>query len=316
VTVSDPRDIYELANDDDGRERWLGRRPDPDAPDEPDAASSDQPADDSRIDPEAYAYDVTDPDAPPAEQASPTPAPTPAPAPEVAPASGPGYDLAEPEPDPRDSAGLTGGGAGGRPLPRGTLPQRPAPSEPLVRDGPIFPDADRYCLECGYNLRGLHEPRCPECGGWFDPERPTTYYAKGDVSQELLRQDKTVRLTLYIVLGIVFVAGLPIVYMASDLFPGNFRWLGPMLVVTPWSALCAYALLWLVEHDRLVTLAAYLIAGIAFGLGLGLVAAIVGTVSHLVAAHAFSFEIGYLLLGAMGGLFAGFVRRYNTLSAI
>jgi len=27
-----------------------------------------------------------------------------------------------------------------------------------------------HCLECGYNLTGLSEPRCPECGVPFDPE--------------------------------------------------------------------------------------------------------------------------------------------------
>ncbi len=27
-----------------------------------------------------------------------------------------------------------------------------------------------YCFECGYDLRELPEPRCPECGTRFDPE--------------------------------------------------------------------------------------------------------------------------------------------------
>lgn len=27
------------------------------------------------------------------------------------------------------------------------------------------------CIECGYSLRGLADPRCPECGRSFDPER-------------------------------------------------------------------------------------------------------------------------------------------------
>ncbi len=28
---------------------------------------------------------------------------------------------------------------------------------------------DRRCCECDYNLHGLNEPRCPECGTPFDP---------------------------------------------------------------------------------------------------------------------------------------------------
>ncbi|MHC4698460.1 MAG: hypothetical protein ACYTFA_17140 [Planctomycetota bacterium] len=36
------------------------------------------------------------------------------------------------------------------------------------------PDAAR-CKTCGYALRGLCDPRCPECGGPFDPNDSTTY---------------------------------------------------------------------------------------------------------------------------------------------
>ena len=32
-----------------------------------------------------------------------------------------------------------------------------------------------YCLGCGYDLRGLPEPRCPECGRPFDPGDPPTF---------------------------------------------------------------------------------------------------------------------------------------------
>ena len=35
----------------------------------------------------------------------------------------------------------------------------------VVRRGPTG-----HCEQCGYDLRGLPEPRCPECGTPFDPE--------------------------------------------------------------------------------------------------------------------------------------------------
>ncbi len=46
-------------------------------------------------------------------------------------------------------------------LPRVTFWPRPG-----ARDGPI--QRDVYCEKCGYNLRGLKEPVCPECGATFN----------------------------------------------------------------------------------------------------------------------------------------------------
>jgi hypothetical protein len=37
------------------------------------------------------------------------------------------------------------------------------------------PGPQAYCLGCRYNLRGLTEPRCPECGRAFDPGDPRTW---------------------------------------------------------------------------------------------------------------------------------------------
>lgn len=34
------------------------------------------------------------------------------------------------------------------------------------------------CRSCGYDLSGLAEHRCPECGRGFDPEKPETFLRK------------------------------------------------------------------------------------------------------------------------------------------
>src|SRR5688500_1556337 len=39
-------------------------------------------------------------------------------------------------------------------------------------DPPPAEDVSRYCGNCGYDLRGSAEPRCPECGMAFDPAGP------------------------------------------------------------------------------------------------------------------------------------------------
>ena len=39
--------------------------------------------------------------------------------------------------------------------------------------GPVPRDPDgRSCVNCGYDLRGLVRPRCPECGLTFDADQP------------------------------------------------------------------------------------------------------------------------------------------------
>ncbi len=35
-----------------------------------------------------------------------------------------------------------------------------------------------HCLNCGYNLRGLPENRCPECGQPFNPDDSETYRSR------------------------------------------------------------------------------------------------------------------------------------------
>lgn len=38
--------------------------------------------------------------------------------------------------------------------------------------------APRRCLDCGYIIDHLPEPRCPECGKDFDPNKPETYWIR------------------------------------------------------------------------------------------------------------------------------------------
>jgi predicted amidophosphoribosyltransferase len=44
-----------------------------------------------------------------------------------------------------------------------------------------------FCIECGYPLDGLPEPRCPECGRAFDPDDPESYREDVGVLQSLYR---------------------------------------------------------------------------------------------------------------------------------
>ena len=43
------------------------------------------------------------------------------------------------------------------------------------------------CLDCGYKLRALPEPRCPECGRVFDPADPETMKVPAYAKAPLMR---------------------------------------------------------------------------------------------------------------------------------
>jgi hypothetical protein len=66
----------------------------------------------------------------------------------------------------------------------------------------------RYCLNCGYALRGLTESQCPECGRLFDPQNPRTTAAhpeqKGLIV--LAHAGKTLTILLGVAAGVAFIA--------------------------------------------------------------------------------------------------------------
>jgi hypothetical protein len=90
------------------------------------------------------------------------------------------------------------------------LPMEPSPPEPLPADHlrapeqePVAPASPTqpepppvpvplnftgYCLNCSYNLRGLSEARCPECGRRFRPGAPSTYSLKPRSQSAALKQ--------------------------------------------------------------------------------------------------------------------------------
>ncbi len=44
----------------------------------------------------------------------------------------------------------------------------------------------KRCLDCGYILDHLPEPRCPECGRTFDPEDPRTFRSNADCEPRII----------------------------------------------------------------------------------------------------------------------------------
>jgi hypothetical protein len=70
------------------------------------------------------------------------------------------------------------------------------------------------CRQCGYDLRGLADNRCPECGCEFDAGHPN--FAAADIHSEppsASRPKSRLALTLLIVLPLVALQVLGIVYL-------------------------------------------------------------------------------------------------------
>ena len=73
------------------------------------------------------------------------------------------------------------------------------------------------CKNCGYSLRGLYDPRCPECGALFDPDDPTTYTVR---HARRLVDNRWIPLFSCCILGVVGCLLLRIPVQLLVLFPG------------------------------------------------------------------------------------------------
>lgn len=87
----------------------------------------------------------------------------------------------------------------------------------------MAPPETMYCLDCGYDVRGLPENRCPECGRAFDPDDSTTF---------LCSQVDGRRYLTWALLGLFgMVVPIPMArLLASVLLPGWVLGLGVLIV--------------------------------------------------------------------------------------
>lgn len=72
----------------------------------------------------------------------------------------------------------------------------------------------QQCLDCGYDLRGLPEPRCPECGRGFNPDDPATY--RSTLQREPLSNTRLWGATASFFLAFATIMSMP---LANDLNP-------------------------------------------------------------------------------------------------
>lgn len=118
--------------------------------------------------------------------------------------------------------------------------------EPLAPAGePLRLPEHASCRKCGYQLRGLTDPRCPECGRAFNPNWPYSYY---DPVRQAALWEARARLVSWSYVAATALLTLFVLYQASipqDLV-GTARLLclaapGVLLLSAADCAMCAVA---------------------------------------------------------------------------
>ncbi len=132
------------------------------------------------------------------------------------------------------------------------MTQSPAPTN----------DADRFCLGCGYNLRGLPRGDCPECGQWFDPNLEITYAGQPPMPAP---PRPRLRPATAIAAAVTLIAlGRLVIYtLDADTAVCVYVSIYPL-----WLLGCILLIMSVVRNETLTGLVTWMLAGIGIGLAL------------------------------------------------
>ena len=162
----------------------------------------------------------------------------------------------------------------------------PEQSEPLQFAPPpadIGQNAEPRCLRCGYFLRGLTEPRCPECGRAFHPSDQATFTWKPPLLRWRLWAP-----------GLGLAVSLALLQSGLLIYAGSFGWALTLVVPLVAGTVLGYGVRakWFI----ITLLSLLLLSATFFGL---MSASLAGVYCGLILAGIF---LGPILVGAVGGV--------------
>ncbi len=123
------------------------------------------------------------------------------------------------------------------------------------------------CRKCGYSLRALSEPRCPECGRAFDPSKPRTFYVVSKLKRGfpfgLFVLFTVLHLALVITVTMLFIEPIQAAYPGWGPVPFRLRAIR-FFLNTLWEPFFSVVRIWRPpkDQDGLVMLGLVLNSGI------------------------------------------------------
>jgi hypothetical protein len=88
-------------------------------------------------------------------------------------------------------------------------------------EAPLLLDRRAFtCKRCGYDLTGLSEPRCPECGTDFDPDERERILARINAPAPKPRY-KLIAMIVIVVLSMALAAGFVVWQRTAGTAPAN-----------------------------------------------------------------------------------------------